>query len=324
MDVDRFTRERAQGWDELAALVREAGTRPQRLGAERLLRLGRRYRSAAADLALARRLFPGDPLTRRLERLVTDARQSVYASEARRRSVIEFATTGYWQRVRERPVALLAALALLFVPLALAAVWAIDDPAGALGVVPAQFQDAADPSTGGAALSPGEEAALSSAIYTNNIRVTFIAIAGGIFLGLGSAAVTIFNGGFVGALVGLTIENGRVGDLLQFVLPHGLLELSCIAVACSAGLRLGWSLINPGPLTRGASLRHEARPAMEIVLGTMPWLVVAGLTEGFVSPRHPSLGVALVVGLVLAGAYWTLVIVRGNPAHARPRALARR
>jgi uncharacterized membrane protein SpoIIM required for sporulation len=214
------------------------------------------------------------------------------------------------------------------VPLALAAFWAIDDPAAALGVVPTQFQDAADPSSGGAFLSPGEEAALSSAIYTNNIRVTFIAIAGGIFLGLGSAAITIFNGGFVGALVGLTIENGRIGDLLQFVLPHGVLEMSCIAVACSAGLRLGWSLINPGNLTRGASLRQEARPAMEIVLGTMPWLVVAGLTEGFVSPRHPSLPVATIVGLFLAVTYWTLVVVRGrvggDPSHTRPLALARR
>jgi hypothetical protein len=85
VDVDRFTRERAAGWEELAGLVQEAGTRPQRLGAEPLLRLGRRYRAAAADLALARRLFPGDPLTHRLERLVTDARQCVYASEARRR-----------------------------------------------------------------------------------------------------------------------------------------------------------------------------------------------------------------------------------------------
>jgi hypothetical protein len=137
MDVDRFTRERAAGWEELAGLVQEAGTRPQRLGAEPLLRLGRRYRAAAADLALARRLFPGDPLTGRLERLVTDARQCVYASEARRRSVIEFITTGYWQRVRERPVPLLIALALMWIPIVLSAAWAMDDPVAALGVVPA-------------------------------------------------------------------------------------------------------------------------------------------------------------------------------------------
>jgi uncharacterized membrane protein SpoIIM required for sporulation len=324
MDVDRFTRERAAGWDELAALVRQAGARPQRLGSEPLLRLGRRYRSAAADLALARRLFPSDPTTRRLERLVADARSCVYATEARRRSLIGFLTTGYWQRVREQPFALFGGIAMLLVPLALAAVWAVDDPAAAIGIVPTQFQDAADPGTGGAALSPGEEAALSSEIYTNNIQVAFLAIAGGMLLGVGSAAVTIFNGGFVGALVGLTIENGSLGDLLRFVLPHGLLELSCIAVACSAGLRLGWSLIDPGPLTRGASLRQAARPAMEVVLGTMPWLVLAGVIEGFVSPRHPSLPVAIGVGVAAAGSYWTLVIVRGRPDHPRPLALSRR
>src|SRR3954466_13665965 len=116
MDVDRFPRERAAGWEELAGLVREAGTRPQRLGAEPLLRLGRRYRAAAADLALARRLFPNDPQTRKLERLVTDARQCVYASEARRRSVVGFLTTGYWQRLRQRPIPPFPRIALLLGP----------------------------------------------------------------------------------------------------------------------------------------------------------------------------------------------------------------
>ena len=319
MDVERFVRERKQGWEELAALVREAGSRPQRLPSDSVLRLGRRYRAATADLALARRLFAGDPVTRRLERLVTDARQSVYVAEPRRRSVRGFLATGYWRRVRERGRMLLAGLALLLVPMALAAVWAVDDPAAAIGIVPAEFQDAADPG-GVRQLSAGEEAAFSSEVYTNNIQVTFLAIAGGVLLGLGSAAVTIFNGGFIGALLGLTIENGTFGELLRFVLPHGLLELSCIAVACTAGLRLGWALVDPGPLSRGQSLRREARPAMEIVLGTMPWLVLAGVLEGFVS-GDTSLPVAAVIGVAAAAPYWALVLWRGR--HPRPLALAR-
>jgi uncharacterized membrane protein SpoIIM required for sporulation len=323
MDVDRFTRERAAGWEELAELVRAAGSKPQRLGAEALLRLGRRYRAATADLALARRLFPGQPITRRLERLVTEARQSVYATEARRRSVRAFLTTGYWQRIRERPLLLGLAMALLFVPLALSAVWALDDPGAALGIVPSEFQGAVEPRAG-EDLATEDAAAFASAIYTNNIRVTFLAVAGGILLGLGSAALTIFNGGFIGAIVGLTIENGAIDDLLRFILSHGPLELTCIAVSCMAGLRLGWAIVDPGPLTRGASLRREARAAMEIVLGTMPWLVLAGLIEGFVSPRHPPLIVAAAIGIAAAGAYWALLIWRGAPDHARPRDLARR
>ena len=324
MDVERFARERSAGWDELATLVHDAGTRPQRLGAERLLRLGALYRAATADLSLARRLFSGSAVTRRLERLVTDARQCVYAAEPRRRSLRGFLATGYWQRVRERPGLLLTALALLFVPMVLAAVWAVDDPAAALGIVPAGFEGAAEPGGDAGGLSTGEEAAFSSSVYTNNIQVTFLVVAGGILLGLGSAAVTIFNGGFIGALFGLTIENGSFDELLRFVLSHGLLELSCIAVSCAAGLRLGWAIIDPGNMTRGASLRREARGAMEIVLGTMPWLVLAGLIEGFVSPDRPPLAVGLAVGLAAALPYWALVLWRGRPDHARPRALARR
>ena len=287
MDADRFTRERQAGWDELAALVRQAGTKPQRLGPEALLRLGRRYRAAAADLALARRLFPGDPVTRRLERLVTDARQSVYATEPRRRSLRAFLATGYWRRVRERPWLLGLALALLFVPMALAAVWAIDDPAAAIGIVPAEFQGAAEPGSGtGEPRDRTRRPRLSSEIFTNNIRVTFLAIAGGILLGLGTAAVTIFNGGFIGAIFGLTIENGGVRRAAALRAPARRARALLHRGRGMAGLRLGWALVDPGPLTRGASLRREARPAMEIVLGTMPWLVLAGPGRGLRDPRR--------------------------------------
>ena len=191
MKLDRFVAEREPGWTSLRTLLRDAGTKPERLDPAQLRRLGGLYRAAAADLAFARRAFPHDPVTRQLERLVIDARQAVYADSGARRSLRWFLTRGYWQRVRERPWALATALVLLFAPMVLAAVWAIDDPAAAIGVVPAQFQGAAEPGSGGAgALSGGDEAALSSEIFTNNIRVTFLAIAGGIFGGLGTAAVT--------------------------------------------------------------------------------------------------------------------------------------
>ena len=311
MKLDRFVDEREAGWTGLRTLLDEAGTKPERLGPVQLRRLGALYRAAAADLAFARRAFPHDPVTRRLERLVIDGRQVVYSDGGPRRSLRAFFSHGYWRRVRERPWALGAALLMLFGPLVLAAVWAIDDPAAAIGVVPTEFQGAADPGGGPGSLSGGDQAALSSQIFTNNIRVTFLAIAGGIFAGLGTAAVTIFNGGFIGAIVGLTIENGSSGELLRLILPHGVLELSCIAVAATAGLRIGWALVDPGTLTRGESLRREARPAMELVLGTMPWLVLAGLVEGFVTGDLGLTG-ALLVGGGLGVLYWGLVIWRGG------------
>jgi uncharacterized membrane protein SpoIIM required for sporulation len=330
--LDRFVEERRPGWTALEELLRGAGAKPERLGPDRLRRLGSLYRAAAADLAFARRAFPRDPVTRRLERLVADARQAVYADQGARRSLWWFLTTGYWRRVLERPWALGVALALLLAPVALAAVWAIDDPAAAIGVVPAQFQGAAEPGgSGSGGLSAGDHAALASEIFTNNIRVTFLVIAGGIFAGLGTAAVLIFNGGFVGAILGLTIENGSSHELLRLILPHGVLELSCIAVSAAAGLRIGWALVDPGTLTRGQSLRREARPAMELVLGTMPWVVLAGLVEGFVTRSlGGGLPAAIVVGGGLGVLYWSLVAWRGRPqadaapSHSRARALALR
>jgi uncharacterized membrane protein SpoIIM required for sporulation len=310
--LDRFVEERQPGWTGLEELLRHAGAKPERLGPERLRRLGGLYRAAAADLAFARRAFPHDPVTRRLERLVVDGRQAVYADQGARRSVWWFLATGYWSRVVERPWALVAAVVLLCAPLALAAVWAIDDPAAAIGVVPTEFQGAAEPGGGPGALSAGDQAALSSQIFTNNIRVTFLAIAGGIFAGLGTAAVLIFNGGFLGAILGLTVENGSSAGFVELVVPHGVLELSCIAVSAAAGLRIGWALVEPGTLTRGQSLRREARPAMELVLGTMPWLVVAGLVEGFVTGSTGGLGGAIVVGGGLGMVFWGLVVWRGR------------
>jgi uncharacterized membrane protein SpoIIM required for sporulation len=109
---------------------------------------------------------------------------------------------------------------------------------------------------------------------------------------------------------------------VRYILPHGLLELSCISIAGVAGLRLARALIDPGVRPRGEALRTEARGAVAMVLGTAPWLVVAGLTEGFLTPRDIPLPAALAVGCALAGVYWTLVVCAGR--HRRARAFARR
>jgi uncharacterized membrane protein SpoIIM required for sporulation len=138
-------------------------------------------------------------------------------------------------------------------------------------------------------------------------------------MGLGTMAVTIYNGGFIGAIAGLAIEGGDSGEFFRLVVPHGVLELTCITVSASAGLRLGWALVEPGVLTRGEALRRQARPALEIVIGTIPWIVLAGLVEGFVTGSL-ALGPAIVVGVGLGILYAALLAWRGAAATAaRPR-----
>jgi uncharacterized membrane protein SpoIIM required for sporulation len=277
-----------------------------------VLRLGRLYRGAAADLALARRAFPGDPVVRRLELLVRKARTTVYADvRVEHETLGDFLATGYWRRVRERPVPLVVAALLLFVPMALAAAWGIDDPGAAVGVLPDEFRGGGA-SSGDLDLGLGDQAAFASTIFTNNLQVSFLAFAGGLLAGLGTAVVLLFNGLQVGAVIGLAIDGGRGPLVAELLTPHGVLELTCIVVTAAAGLRVGWALVAPGYQTRGRAVGAEARRSIEIVLGTAPWLVLAGVVEGFVTGSGLGLGGAVAIGVALGGTWWALLAWRGG------------
>jgi uncharacterized membrane protein SpoIIM required for sporulation len=78
-------------------------------------------------------------------------------------------------------------------------------------------------------------------------------------------------------------------------------------------MRLGWSFVEPGRLTRGQALRREAHRTAAIVAGTAPWLVLAGLVEGFLTPAGTGLPTVLAVGFALGAVYWGLVLWRGSP-----------
>jgi uncharacterized membrane protein SpoIIM required for sporulation len=323
MNLDAFLREGSPAWEELEALLDRAGSRPERLGVEGVLELGRLYRAVVADLALARRRFPGDPVLERLEPLALRARHAVYGERRRAGSLREFLTRGYWRDVRAHRALLAVSLTAMFAPTLLACAWAIHDPGAAIGLVPSAYRAAADPGVrhlSGVGLST--QAALASSIYTHNIAVTFATFAGGLALGAGTLFLLAYNGLLLGTLAGLTIQAGTFSVFIRYIVPHGLLELSCISIAGVAGLRLARALIDPGLRSRGEALRADARSAVLMVLGTAPWLVVAGLTEGFVTPRDLPVPAALAVGGALALLFWSLVLTRGR--HRRARAFARR
>jgi uncharacterized membrane protein SpoIIM required for sporulation len=325
MNLDTFLSERQAVWEELERALKRSRGRPERLGPSQALELGRSYRAVAADLAMARRRFPGDPVVDRLERLTLAGRQAIYSERTHRLgSLGRFLARDYWRLIVERPGLLAVSWLAMLGPTVLCAIWAIHSPTAALGLVPGRFKPAAG--AGGhhithIPLGAATQAVLASSIFTNNIGVTFLAFAGGLALGLGTIAILAFNGVLLGTLAGLTIQAGNFSVFLRYVVPHGLLELSCIAVSGAAGLRIGWAFIDPGVLPRGISVRDAARPAVAMVLGTAPWLIVAGLTEGFLTPRGIPLGPALAVGGSLAGVFWLLALTRGR-RQSRARDLA--
>jgi uncharacterized membrane protein SpoIIM required for sporulation len=318
VNVDTFVRERQPAWAELDELVRRAQGRPERLGPDGVRRLGALYRAAAADLARARRALPaGDPTAGRLEQLVARARSTVYVIEPRRGSARAFLTAGYWQGVRERRRIVLLAWVLILAPAALATAWAIHDPGAAAGLVPASLSGSGGPHRA-IGLGASQSAVLAVSIFTNNITVTLVAFASGLLYGVGPAFVLLYNGALLGAVAGIASGGGHAAAVTELIIPHGLLELSCIAVCAAAGMKMGWAMVEPGPRTRGQALRAEAPRAVLIVLGTAPWLIVAGLVEGFVTPHRLPLPAAIAVSLAVAVPYWAFVVLLGRrtaPAH---------
>ncbi|HEV7861125.1 MAG TPA: stage II sporulation protein M, partial [Acidimicrobiia bacterium] len=235
------------------------------------------------------------------------------ATESRSGSLREFLSRGYWRLVRERIGLVGLCWLLMIAPAVLVGAWAASDPAAAGRFLPSQFRGVGEHGGGDLGLALGRQATLAGQILTNNIQVSFVAFAGGLLAGVGTTLVLLYNGALIGGVAGLTVAAGRPGPFLSLVAPHGVLELSVIAVSGAAGFSVGWSLIDPGRRSRRVALGLGARRGAEIVLGTMPWFVLAGLVEGFVTPTSLPLGAAVAVGLAVASPYWILVFWRGRP-----------
>jgi len=139
----------------------------------------------------------------------------------------------------------------------------------------------------------------------NNIGIAFQTFASGLLLGLGSLFFLLFNGLSIGAVAGHLSEIGYRQTFFSFVIGHGAFELTAIVLAGAAGLRLGWALLTPGPLSRGEALKHAARASLQLVYGVLLMLVIAAFIEAYWSARTSvSSTVKYVVGAVL----WLLVL----------------
>jgi len=317
LNIERFVADRGPDWTELEGLVKLARGNGRKLGPEEIHRIGALYRSSVADLAMARRSWPDASGTLRLQTLVKGAYAVVYSKASREDTVWEFLSLRLWRRIREldRCLAISAGILLGFV--ALGALWGLTQPSAASGLLPAGFHASAHPGKGAYySVSIVGRAGLAVAIFVNNIEVAVLAVAGGFTFGLMTGFALAYNGALIGILGALEWRAGGLHQFFSLIVPHGLLELSCIALAGAGGLAIARALIDPGSDTRAEALAHLTPTLGATLLGVMLFLVVAGLTEGIVTPWDLPTPAAFAVGIALAGSFWALVYVRGRPGAA--------
>ena len=91
-----------------------------------------------------------------------------------------------------------------------------------------------------------------------------------------------------------------------------MLELTAVFVASGLGLKLGWTVIDPGRRTRTAALAEEGRTLIAGAIGMALVLFVSGLLEAFVTPSSLPTFVRLGIGLLAEIAFLTYVVVLGR------------
>lgn len=289
-----MARERRAAWGAYTDLVekgRAGGL--DRFSEAEVRAFGRLYRGVTADLARARTYGASPGLLEAVERWAGAGHNLLYRYRAKGRAAVPL---GRWigrelpraVRHHHRPV-LLAAL-LLVGPMLASYAAVRDRPALARSIMPAGMLARAENTARGdinasyIEVDGGERPALSSALVTNNVQVSFVAFAAGLFAGAGTVLILVFNGVLLGAAFGLYANNEILGVILAFVFPHGVMELTAICLAGGAGLGLGSALLVPGRRTRRDALRERGRAFLSLVGGSVLLLIAAGLVEGFYSP----------------------------------------
>jgi len=153
-------------------------------------------------------------------------------------------------------------------------------------------------------------------VWINNSWVTALCIAFGI-LGFPVIYLMFNNIQNVAILATVMIRHDRGELFWGLILPHGLLELTCVFIAGGMGLRLFWSWIEPGQLTRTQSIAREGRTAGTVSLGLACLLMVSGFIEAFVTPSGLPTWVRIGIGLTAELALFAYVFVLGREAHHR-------
>lgn len=322
LPASTFIQQRQTDWRRLETLLARTEGPAVRLSPDEVRELGLLYRGAASDLALAQRDYANQPLTQYLNRLVARGHATLYRSEPlAARRIARYLTHGLPQTYRRLWVFVALAAALMFGPAVISGLLVAANPDLARVVLPAGAQDVIPIIEGGELWTdiPVETRPYASAfIMRNNIQVTILAFAGGVLLGLLSMYVLVTNGLMLGGILGLTHHYGIAGGLWDFIIGHGVVELSVICIAGASGLRIGWAIFQPGLMRRRDALAAAARDALKLLLPCAPLLIVAGLIEGFVSPNGDiPFAVKLAVGLSTGALLHGYLLLAGHQPRSR-------
>ena len=296
---------RKDNWNRLESLTKRVETDGVKsLNRDDLRDFGLLYRQSAADLSAARADGAARNLEQYLNRLVGRAHNFVYSGrKLGLRSLWDFFAHGYPRLLRRLSGYVTLAVVVTLATAALGAIVTLVRPDFGDSYFILHFGrenfanlDKHKMWTDSIlSIKPQE----SSAIMTNNIMVCFLTFAGGITAGVFTLYSLFNNGIMLGIIAVVCARHHMALSLWSFIAAHGALELPAIMLAGAAGLRVGAGILFPGMLRRRDSIALGGSEGVQLILGTVPMLIVAGTFEAFLSPTHIPVAIKFSVGAVL-------------------------
>lgn len=311
MDVDAYADAHRGDWQLLEALLRR-----RRLTGAEADELVALYQRTATQLSTIRSASPDPMLVARLSTLVARARAAVTGShnpawrDAARYLAVGlpaalYRTWRWWATV--------AAVVLLLAWVA--AAWVAGDPEVQASIAaPEEIRQLVEHDFE-AYYSSNPAGSFAAQVWTNNAWIAAMCLVSGILL-VPVLWILLQNTLNLAVAAGLMASADRLDLFFGLITPHGLLELTAVFVAAGAGLKLGWTLIDPGPRPRGEAVAAQGRATVGMALGVGLVLAVSGMIEAFVTPSGLPTWARVAIGVAAEVAFLAYVVILGRRAAA--------
>lgn len=286
MTPSQFEKENEPRWQQLQQLLKEVESNPKTAGVEEIPQL---FRQTCHDLSVAQHRMYGPRLVGRLNTLAITG----YRTLERRISggwerLAQMVFKEFPQAVREERGLFWFCMVMFWGPFLFLASWTPFDPEWAMsilgpdGMIQMEMMYGKDTSPHDYMREEfGSNFGMFAFYIWNNVGIDLRTFAGGLLGGVGSIIIMLFNGAHLGAAVGYVHHACNPETFYAFVAGHSAPELMGVVISGMAGMRLGLSLVKPGPYDRKTALVLGGRRALILIAGAALMTAFAAVIEGF-------------------------------------------
>ena len=136
-------------------------------------------------------------------------------------------------------------------------------------------------------------------ITWNNLKVGALSYFSGIFFGIGTFFVLLQNCVMLGSFQTFFYQQDVFWESVRGIWIHGSMEIFGMVIEAGAGFALGASILFPKTFSRFNSFKIGFKNTFKIFLSTMPFTVMAGFLEGFITRYSIDMPHLLSVGIIL-------------------------